>query len=67
MKTLLFVDHKNSICRIYINCNTKKQAKSSGLKVEGDLYKFNSKEEAEQEANVWGDDGYGYHRNYIKL
>ena len=67
MKTLLFVDHKNQICRIYSNCATKKQAKNLGLKITGEFYKFNSKEEAIEEANFWGEDGNGYNRNYVKL
>jgi GH15 family glucan-1,4-alpha-glucosidase len=67
MKTLLFVDHKNQICRIYSNCATKKQAKDLGLKITGDFHKFDSKEEAIQEANIWGEDGNGYNRNYVKL
>ncbi len=67
MKTLLFVDHVNRVCRIYVNCATKKEAKKAGLKVGGDLFKFNSKEEAENEASIWGENGNGYNRNYTKL
>ena len=64
---ILNLQDENHVCRIYVNCATKKQAKEAGLKVQGDLYKFNSKEEAENEANIWGEDGNGYGRNYTKL
>lgn len=67
MKTILIINHESKTCFIYQNCSTKKQAKEAGLKVDGDLYKFNTKEEAEAEAEIWGNDYSGYNRNYVRL
>jgi hypothetical protein len=64
MKVLLIVDWSNRMCRIYIGYGTKKAVKAAGLRTEGFLSKFNTKEEAAKEAELYK--GYGYGINCTK-
>lgn len=66
MKTLLIIDHDTRTCRFYINCATKREAKDRGMKVDGDLLKFESKQDAEKAASDYTN-GFGYGANYTQL